>query len=338
MNIIVTGGCGFIGANLIRRLLLNTQHKICNIDKLTYAGTERNHKDYLYSPNYFFEKIDIKNIERVERIFAEFKPDAVLHLAAESHVDRSIDSSNEFIGTNIIGTHSLLEVSRQYCGDSNKLDNFKFLYVSTDETFGSLDFDEPAFTEKSQYQPNSPYSASKAAADHLCRAWYKTYGLKTLITHCSNNYGPQQLPEKLIPNTIFRAFDRKSIPVYGTGNNVRDWIHVNDHCDALMLVLEKGIPGEMYSIGGNNEQVNLDLVKKICDTVDKLLKGKEKREKGFHRQSLIEFVTDRKGHDNRYAIDFSKIKKELGWEPKVDFEKGLEETIVWYLNHRDWWL
>lgn len=336
MRLIVTGGCGFIGSNLIRRILDFTDHKVLNIDKLTYAGTERNHRDYKYNPNYFFEKVDIKDIGKIEKIYSEFKPDAIIHLAAESHVDRSIARSNEFIGTNIIGTHSLLEVSRQYCEDNNNFDSFKFLFLSTDEVFGSLDFHEPAFTEQSQYQPNSPYSASKASADHLVRAWHKTYGLKILITHCSNNYGPQQLPEKLIPNTIFAAFDRRKIPVYGTGNNVRDWIHVDDHCDALMLVLEKGIPGEMYSIGGDCEWANLDLVNKICDIIDELLKDKEK--KGLARRSLIEFVTDRKGHDKRYAIDSSKIKRELDWKLKVDFEKGIEDTVIWYLNHRDWWL
>lgn len=340
MNILITGGCGFIGSNLVRYILENTEHRVFNIDKLTYAGTERNHKDYLYNPNYFFEKIDIKDMEKVDKIFHSFKPDAVMHLAAESHVDRSIDSSNEFIGTNIIGTHILLEVARNYCDISEtRKKSFKFLLVSTDEVFGSLDYNDPAFTEKTQYQPNSPYSASKAASDHLVRAWHRTYGMNTLITHCSNNYGPQQLPEKLIPNTIFRAFDLKKIPVYGTGENVRDWIHVEDHCRALLTVLEKGVAGEMYSIGGDNEWNNISLVKKICDSVDTLLKGKEKGKKSISsRQSLIEFVTDRKGHDIRYAIDSSKIRKELGWKPLVEFETGLEETVVWYLNHRDWWL
>ena len=710
MNILITGGCGFIGSNLVRYILENTEHRVFNIDKLTYAGTERNHKDYLYNPNYFFEKIDIKDMEKVDKIFHSFKPDAVMHLAAESHVDRSIDSSNEFIGTNIIGTHVLLEVARNYCDISeSRKKSFKFLLVScydevtraftrsgfksyselvegedvlslnpvnglvewkpitkiivqdysgdmvcfknklqdlmvtpnhrmyyknrgsdvilvddadaiknstvyipegnwegvhvdtidvegigcvnaedlmylngvylgdgnkdhqikkvrsksglcksdrikirndkghfvkadmskvpndvyiesnayriflhvpknkkgrkrledtlnrigiewsthksgnviyfggkdwfnyfeqfstgalnkqipenvlsyskkllkslfdglmdtdgsyvsqkpksfftsspklwvnfielavklgkhpryssrmanstmkcgrvikanvpnhivylrngkikmgrassstsqysgkiwcvsvkdnknllverngilmfsgnTDEVFGSLNHTDPAFTEKTQYQPNSPYSASKAASDHLVRAWHRTYGMNTLITHCSNNYGPQQLPEKLIPNTIFRAFDLKKIPVYGTGENVRDWIHVEDHCRALLTVLEKGVAGEMYSIGGDNEWNNISLVKKICDSVDTLLKGKEKGKKSISsRQSLIEFVTDRKGHDIRYAIDSSKIRKELGWKPLVEFETGLEETVVWYLNHRDWWL
>ena len=332
MNLLITGGCGFIGSNLIKYVLKNTDYTILNIDKLTYAGHERNHKDHLYNPNYFFEKADVKDIEKIDKIFKSFKPDAVIHMAAESHVDRSIEKSYEFIGTNIVGTHVMLEVTNNY----NKIKNIKFVYVSTDEVYGSLDFNDPPFSEKTQYQPNSPYSASKAAGDHLVRAWYKTYGLETMITHCSNNYGIQQLPEKLIPNTIFRAFDRKKIPVYGTGDNVRDWIHVDDHCRALLAVLEKGRPGEMYDIGADNEWTNIVLVKKICDMVDGLLKNKEK--KSDPRQELMEFVTDRKGHDKRYAIDSSKIRNELGWKPIVDFEEGLRETIVWYLNHRDWWL
>jgi dTDP-glucose 4,6-dehydratase len=254
-----------------------------------------------------------------------------MHLAAESHVDRSITSAAEFINTNIHGTYTLLEVANEY---SQK--PFKFVYISTDEVWGSLDFNDPPFSEKSQYQPNSPYSASKAAGDHLVRAWYKTYKLETMITHCSNNYGIQQLPEKLIPNTIFRAFDRKKIPVYGTGDNIRDWIHVDDHCRALLTVLEKGKPGEMYDVGADNEWSNIELVIKICDTIDALLKDKEK--KGDPRRDLIEFVEDRKGHDKRYAIDYSKIKNELGWQPTVDFEEGLKNTIIWYLNHRDYWL
>lgn len=332
MNLLITGGCGFIGSNLISYILKNTDHVVMNVDKLTYAGHVRNHRDHLYNPNYFFEKADIKDIEKIDKIFKSFKPDAIMHLAAESHVDRSIDKSIEFIDTNVFGTHVLLEVARLY----NKIHPLKFVFVSTDEVFGSLGFTDPPFSEKSQYQPNSPYSASKAAGDHFVRAWYKTYGLETLITHCSNNYGPQQLPEKLIPNTIFRAFDRKKIPVYGTGENVRDWIYVEDHCKALMAVLEKGRPGEMYDIGSDNEWTNLILVQKICDMVDNLLKNKEK--KGTPRRELIEFVTDRKGHDLRYAIDSSKIKDELGWKPAIDFEEGLETTVVWYLNHKDWWL
>jgi len=332
MNLLITGGCGFIGSNLIRYVLKHTDYSIMNIDKLTYAGHERNHKDYLYDPRYFFEKADVKDIDRVTKIFRAFRPDAVIHMAAESHVDRSIDSSCEFIGTNIIGTHVMLEVVREF----SRTKNIKFLYTSTDEVYGSLELQDPPFSESTQYQPNSPYSASKAAGDHLTRAWYKTYGMETVITHCSNNYGIQQLPEKLIPNTIFRAFDRKKIPVYGTGDNVRDWIHVEDHCRALLTVLEKGRPGEVYDIGADNEWTNIVLVKKLCDLVDSTMKNKEK--KGDPRQELIEFVADRKGHDKRYAIDSSKIKNELGWSPVVDFETGLKDTVVWYLNHRDWWL
>lgn len=336
MNILVTGGCGFIGSNLVRYILDNTNHTVFNIDKLTYAGDERYHKDYIYDPRYFFEKVDIKDMEKVEKVFDKFKPAAVIHLAAESHVDRSIDSSNEFIGTNIVGTQVLLDVSKTYCERKGKKKDFRFQYVSTDEVYGSLGFNDLPFNETTQYQPNSPYSASKAAGDHLVRALFRTHGIKTLTTHCSNNYGPQQLPEKLIPNTILRAFDGRKIPIYGNGENIRDWIHVDDHCRAILTVLEKGIPGEVYDVGGDNEWNNLKLVKKICDIVDKLLVDKKKT--NAPRQNLIEFVTDRKGHDLRYSIDSSKIQKELGWKPIVDFEKGLEETIVWYLAHRDWWL
>lgn len=335
MNIMVTGGCGFIGSNLIKRILDTTEHWVFNLDKMTYAGKDHNLIGCQSDQKYFFEKLDINYRERVAKMFSEYKPDAVLHLAAESHVDRSISSSREFLETNILGTHSLLEASRQYCEDNKCLDRFKFVLVSTDEVFGSLDFTDMPFTEKSQYQPNSPYSASKAAADHLCRAWHKTYGLQTMITHCSNNYGPRQLPEKLIPNTIFKALNREKIPVYGKGDNVRDWIHVDDHCDALLRVLDKGIPGESYSIGGNNEWNNLDLVKKICDLVDLVRRGVGGEDDP--RQSLIEFVTDRKGHDKRYAIDSSKIKHELGWEPRMDFEEGLTNTILWYIVHREWY-
>ena len=339
MNLLITGGCGFIGSNLIKYILENTEHSVFNIDKLTYAGHERNHRNHLYNPRYFFEKVDICDPEKVDKVFESFKPDAVMHLAAESHVDRSIDSSSIFLATNIVGTHILLEAVREY----NKKKNIKFILVSTDEVYGSLNLNDPPFSEKNQYQPNSPYSASKAAADHLVRAWHKTYGLETVITHCSNNYGIQQLPEKLIPNTIFKAFDRKTIPVYGTGENVRDWIHVDDHCRALLIVLEKGIPGEVYDVGADNEWSNIVLVRKICDMVDELVKNKERLnteslKTGDSRQSLIEFVTDRKGHDMRYAIDSSKIRNELGWKPMVDFEKGLRDTVIWYLNHRNWWL
>lgn len=330
MNLLITGGCGFIGSNLINYVLKNTDHTIMNIDKLTYAGHPRNNRDHQYNPRYFYEKVDIVDMEKVDRVFKTFKPDAIMHLAAESHVDRSITSAAEFINTNIQGTYALLEVANEYKKP------LKYLQVSTDEVYGSLDFNDPPFSEKNQYQPNSPYSASKAAGDHLVRAWNKTYKLETMITHCSNNYGIQQLPEKLIPNTIFRAFDRKKIPVYGTGDNVRDWIHVDDHCRALLTALEKGKAGEVYDVGADNEWSNIDLVTKICDMIDALLKNKEKQ--GEPRRNLIEFVEDRKGHDRRYAIDFSKIKNDLGWEPIVPFEEGLKNTIIWYLNHRDYWL
>lgn len=337
MRILVTGGCGFIGSNLIFRLLTKTEHEILNIDKLTYAATIRNHKEFLYNPRYRFEKTDINDINKVKTIFYSYKPDAVIHLAAESHVDRSIANASEFIGSNFNGTYCLLEVARQYCEISNCWDRFRFLYVNTDEVFGSLGFDDKPFTEKHQYQPSSPYSASKAAAHMLVMAWLTTYKIPTITTFCSNNYGRQQLPEKLIPHTIFRALDRRSIPVYGDGKNVRDWIHVDDHCDALMTVLEKGKVGESYCIGSDNEWANIDLVVKICETVDRLMLHKESTT-GGPRKELIQFVEDRKGHDRRYALDCTKLKTELGWEPKVPFEKGLEQTVVWYLAHREWWL
>ena len=336
MKIIVTGGCGFIGSNFIHRVLKTTDFEIFNIDKLTYAGTTTNHKEFLYKPKYNFEKIDICNMEKVLKVFRKFKPDAIVHLAAESHVDRSIENSNEFIGSNIIGTHSLLEVTKQYCKEFNNFDSFKFLYVNSEEVFGSLRPNDPPFTEMSPYRANSPYAASKAAGEMMVRAWYKTYGIPSLITHSTNTYGKQQLTEKLIPKTIFRAFDRKIIPVYGDGSNVRDWIHVDDHCDALFLVLTKGRVGESYGIGADNAWSNLNLVYEICEIVDKVTYNKEPS--SHPRRELVQFVLDRPGHDKRYAIDSSKIKNELGWEPKIDFSKGLEETVSWYLGHRDWWL
>ena len=319
MNLLITGGCGFIGSNLIKYILENTEHSVFNIDKLTYAGHERNHRNHLYNPRYFFEKVDICDPEKVDKVFESFKPDAVMHLAAESHVDRSIDSSSIFLATNIVGTHILLEAVREY----NKKKNIKFILVSTDEVYGSLNLNDPPFSEKNQYQPNSPYSASKAAADHLVRAWHKTYGLETVITHCSNNYGIQQLPEKLIPNTIFKAFDRKTIPVYGTGENVRDWIHVDDHNRGVDFIIKNGRIGETYCLGGNAEHTNLEITKLILKIM-----GKD--------ESYIEFVEDRLGHDRRYAIDNIKIQTQLGWAPSLTFEEGIKLTIDWYLNNQSW--
>ena len=337
-RIVVTGGSGFIGSNLIKKMLTDPKEEwsVLNIDKLTYAGNLKNNQDFEFNPRYFFLKSDINDMEKVLNGFNDFKPDAVMHLAAESHVDKSIESGADFIHTNINGTYHLLEVVREYVTLNQLQNKFKFLHVGTDEVYGSLGFEDEPFTEKSQYQPNSPYSASKAASDHLVRAAFKTYNIKTVTTHCSNNYGPQQLPEKLIPNTINKAFERRKIPVYGKGDNIRDWVHVDDHCDALLTVLKKGVPGESYCIGSDNEWDNLSLVRKICDLIDSILVGKEKKN-DLARKNLIEFVTDRKGHDVRYAIDSSKIQNELGWKPKVDFEEGLKDTILWYLNHQDWW-
>jgi len=338
-RVVVTGGSGFIGSNLIKRMLVNhkNEYSVLNIDKITYAGNPRNNRDFEYNPLYSFLKADINSIEKVKAAFDEFKPDAIVHLAAESHVDKSILSGADFVSTNFVGTFHLLEVVREYLKDNDALQkSFRFVHVSTDEVYGSLNFEDEPFNEKTQYHPRSPYSATKAGSDHMVGAYFDTYKVNTIVTHCSNNYGPQQLPEKLIPNTITKAHGRSKIPVYGKGDNIRDWVHVDDHCDALLTVLKKGAPGESYCIGSDNEWDNLSLVKKICDTIDSLMVGKESKS-GTARKNLIEFVADRKGHDLRYAIDSSKIRNELGWKPKVDFEEGLKETVIWYLNHLDWW-
>ena len=332
MNIIVTGGAGFIGSAFIRHLIKHTTHQILNIDKLTYAAdlaslnSIKNHNQYLFS------QTDITDSKKLTEIFRQFKPDLVIHFAAETHVDRSISAPEVFIQTNIIGTFQLLQVSLNYWKKLNHSaqQTFRFVSISTDEVYGELTNTNSFFHENSIYAPNSPYSASKASADHLVRAWHKTYGLPTLITHSSNNYGPYQYPEKLIPRTILNALSGKPIEVYGNGEQIRDWLFIQDHIDALMLIITKGKIGEIYNVGGDNELKNIFVVRKICDILDTL---KPEKPNGInHYSELITFVQDRLGHDFRYAIDNSKIKKELGWFPKENFEVGLQKTIQWYLQ------
>jgi dTDP-glucose 4,6-dehydratase len=332
MNILITGGAGFIGSNLIRQILDESPHRIVNVDKLTYAGNISSLADCAENPRYCFEQADLCDSAALQAIFSKHRPDAVMHLAAESHVDRSIDGPGEFIQTNIVGTYNLLQAAREYIATSSvPLSDFRFLHVSTDEVYGSLSADESGFSEITPYSPHSPYSASKASSDHLARAWHDTYGLPVLVTNCSNNYGPLQFPEKLIPVVILKCLRGEPIPVYGKGENIRDWLYVGDHCAALRTVLEEGKPGETYNIGGNNEQTNLDLVKHICAILDELRPGPQSY------ATLISFVTDRPGHDLRYAIDPTKIHTELGWEPKETFETGFRKTIQWYLENQQWW-
>jgi dTDP-glucose 4,6-dehydratase len=332
-TVLVTGGAGFIGSNLVRHIINNTDWQIVNVDKLTYAGNLQSLQDIAENPRYSFEKVDVCDKENIARIFLKYQPDAVMHLAAESHVDRSIDGPAEFINTNIFGTYNLLENARGYWQnlESGKKNAFRFLHISTDEVFGSLG-SEGYFTEDTPYAPSSPYSASKASSDHLVRAWHRTFGLPTLITNCSNNYGPYQFPEKLIPVVLLNALNRRPIPVYGKGENVRDWLYVEDHVRALLKVLENGKPGETYNVGGHNEKTNLQVVETICMIIDEL-----KPDDRFKHNSLISFVKDRPGHDNRYAIDPLKIQNELGWKPEVTFEEGIRKTVKWYLYNSTWY-
>ena len=329
MKLLVTGGCGFIGSAVVR-LAVQRGHEVVNLDAMTYAANEANVAPVAGSKLYSFEKADIRDRAALDRIFATHSPDAVMHLAAESHVDRSIDGPADFIQTNITGTFNLLESARAHWTRAGKPETFRFHHISTDEVFGSLG-PTGKFTEETPYDPRSPYSASKAASDHLVRAWHETYGLPVVLTNCSNNYGPYHFPEKLIPVTILNALHGKPIPVYGKGENVRDWLYVEDHADALLLVLEKGAFGRSYNIGGENERRNIDLVRTICALLD------EMAPKATPYADQIAFVGDRPGHDARYAIDPSRIRTELGWRPSVPVEEGLRRTVRWYLDNEAWW-
>jgi dTDP-glucose 4,6-dehydratase len=333
MKILVTGGAGFIGSNLVRLLIHETEHTVLNLDALTYAGNPNSLVDLEAHPRYQFSQIDICDSQALEKAFTDFKPDWIMHLAAESHVDRSIDGPGAFIRTNIVGTFNMLQSARRHYENLTAEDkvNFRFLHVSTDEVYGSLG-DEGLFSETTAYDPHSPYSASKAASDHLARAWGDTYGLPVLVTNCSNNYGPFQFPEKLIPVVILKALRGEPIPVYGKGENIRDWLYVGDHAEALFTVISKGTVGETYNIGGYNERQNIDLVKLLCQLLDEL----RPKEDGMSYAEQISFVTDRPGHDLRYAIDASKIKRELGWTPKQDHTSGFRKTVQWYLDNTKW--
>lgn len=327
-TVLVTGGAGFIGSNFIRHALAADDCRVINLDLLTYAGNRESLTD-LPDDRYEFVHGDICDQALVKRLLQEHRPDAVVHFAAESHVDRSIDDPGAFIRTNVVGTQTLLDAALDYW--QGGASDFRFVHVSTDEVYGTLALDEPAFTEDHRYAPNSPYAASKAAADHLARAWHRTYGLPVTITNCSNNYGPFQFPEKLIPLILINALEGERLPVYGDGQQRRDWLFVTDHCRAIQRVLEAGEAGRVYNVGGNAEMANLDVVHLLCDLLD------EREPASRPRRELIEFVTDRPGHDRRYAIDASRIRKELGWEPSVDFAGGLAATVDWYLANRDWW-
>ena len=335
-TVIVTGGAGFIGSALIRHIISYLDYKVINIDKLTYSGNLESLKSIEGNQNYIFEQIDICDEKSLNALLHNNKPDAVIHLAAESHVDRSIDGPAEFIQTNIVGTFNLLEHAKNYWQSLKgaKQDNFRFLHVSTDEVYGDLDQTDDFFTEDTPYDPSSPYSASKASSDHLVRAWNRTYNFPTLITNCSNNYGPFQFPEKLIPHMILSAIAGKKLPVYGDGKQIRDWLYVNDHVRALMNVLENGTIGETYNIGGNNEIQNIEVVNTICNILDELIPDRLNNISSF--KDLITYVKDRPGHDVRYAIDASKIKNDLNWEPNEDFISGIRKTIEWYLANRSW--
>ncbi|EON89102.1 dTDP-D-glucose-4,6-dehydratase [Plesiomonas shigelloides 302-73] len=336
-TILVTGGAGFIGSAVVRHIIQDTPYHVVNLDKLTYAGNLESLNSVSYSPRYQFEQADICDRSAMERIFAQYRPDVVMHLAAESHVDRSIDGPAAFIETNIIGTYTLLEAARNYWNalEPQAKAAFRFHHISTDEVYGDLEGPDSLFTETTPYAPSSPYSASKASSDHLVRAWRRTYGLPTLITNCSNNYGPFHFPEKLIPLMILNALAGKPLPVYGKGEQIRDWLYVEDHARALVKVATEGAVGETYNIGGHNERKNIDVVHTLCDLLEELVPNKPAGV--AHYRDLITYVADRPGHDLRYAIDASKIAHDLGWVPQETFESGIRKTVIWYLENETWW-
>lgn len=337
MNILVTGGAGFIGSALIRYIINHTADTVINIDKLTYAGNLESLESIAGNERYYFEQADICESDMISDIFCKYQPDVVMHLAAESHVDRSIDGSAAFIQTNIIGTYTLLEISRHYWNglSNDKKATFRFHHISTDEVYGDLEDTDALFTETTPYSPSSPYSASKASSDHLVRAWLRTYSLPTIITNCSNNYGPFHFPEKLIPLMILNALEGKKLPIYGNGLQIRDWLFVEDHVRALYKVATEGVIGETYNIGGHNEKTNIEVVKTICRLLEELVPNKPDGVTEY--EDLITYVTDRPGHDVRYAIDASKIERELGWKPQESFESGIRKTVEWYLDNKQWW-
>ncbi|TFF25069.1 dTDP-glucose 4,6-dehydratase [Jiella endophytica] len=335
MKFLVTGGAGFIGSAVCRHLIRNTPHSVVNVDKLTYAANRASLEPISNDPRYQFAKVDIRDREAIGRLLRENEIDVVMHLAAESHVDRSIDGPGEFIQTNVVGTFDLLETVRSYWSElsGERRDGFRFHHVSTDEVYGDLPLDGGLFTEATPYAPSSPYSASKAASDHLAMAWHHTYGLPVVLSNCSNNYGPYHFPEKLIPLMILNGLEGKPLPVYGKGENVRDWLYVEDHARALEMIATAGEPGRSYNVGGRNERSNLDVVHTICDALDKLAPRKD----GKSRREQIAFVTDRPGHDLRYAIDATRLEDELGWKAEETFATGLQKTVAWFLDNEDWW-
>ncbi|OOF51088.1 dTDP-glucose 4,6-dehydratase [Rodentibacter trehalosifermentans] len=337
MKIFITGGAGFIGSAVVRHIIENTQDSVVNVDKLTYAGNLESLESVKNSPRYAFEQVDICDAKALARVFEQHQPDAVMHLAAESHVDRSIDGPAAFIETNIVGTYTLLEAARAYWNglSDEKKSAFRFHHISTDEVYGDLEGTNDLFTETKPYAPSSPYSASKASSDHLVRAWLRTYGLPTIVTNCSNNYGPFHFPEKLIPLMILNALEGKPLPVYGNGQQIRDWLFVEDHARALYKVVTEGKVGETYNIGGHNEKANIDVVRTICALLEELVPNKPAGVAKY--EDLITYVKDRLGHDVRYAIDATKIGRELGWKPQETFESGIRKTVEWYLNNKKWW-
>ena len=332
MRVMITGGAGFIGSAVCRHFILELGHEVVVVDKLTYAGNLASLTPVASSPHYAFEKLDICDAEAIRGVFSKYQPAAVVHLAAESHVDRSISGSNVFIQTNVVGTFNLLEAAREYLDAHQHLreEGFRFIHVSTDEVYGSLG-EIGLFSETTPYDPSSPYSATKAASDHIAKAWHRTYGLPVIVSNCSNNYGPYQFPEKLIPLTVLNALHGQPLPVYGNGSNIRDWLFVDDHARALGMILEKGLPGETYNVGGRNERRNIDVVKQICGCLNEL------RASELGHERFITYVTDRPGHDQRYAIDAAKLEMELGWRAQETFETGIKKTVRWYLENTDWW-